>query len=81
MTAPTRRRLLTGAALAPLAAALPLAALPAAPDAGLLALCAASMAGEAEFSALVKGVRHRTGRTARFVARTRNAATISEWPR
>jgi hypothetical protein len=26
------------------------------------------------------GVRHRTGRIARFVARTGNAATISEWP-
>ena len=58
MSAPTRRRLLTGVALAPLAAALPLAALPAAPDAALLALCAASMAGEAEFSALVKATGH-----------------------
>lgn len=59
MTDPTRRRLLAGAgALVPLASALPLAALPAAADAALLALCAQAVAGEAQFTALVRTSLH-----------------------
>ncbi len=62
MSAPTRRGLLAGAVtLVPLASVLPLAALPATPDAVLLILCADAIAAEAAFSAFLRDTPERSG--------------------